>query len=79
MPAWIVSLISYVSEQLKTHGLPFVLLALAVTWFNEKNKQLDAKLDICNQAIIKAYQENQTKMIEVIERNSSAFKALDRD
>lgn len=81
----LVKLGGYLAEQLKLHGLPFVLLAGAVWWFQEKNIILekaaierDAKLELCNDKIIAAYQENQAKLLDVIDRNSRAFNDLSR-
>lgn len=69
-------LIDYISEQLRLHGLSFLLLGVMVYYFYEKVERLSDEVKSCNQAVIQVYQEERTELRQVIERNTIALENL---
>jgi len=70
------SIIDYLLEQLKMHGLSFVLLAMAIWYFYNVNNELRAKIEISNQRIIELYQIRQKEANDVIAKNTTALNRL---
>jgi hypothetical protein len=60
-------------ELAKSQGLPFILLCVAVWWFNNKVEQLEKKQDICSQQLIEIYENDHKQMIKIIERNTETI------
>ena len=70
------NIIDYLLEQLKMHGLSFVLLAMAIWYFYNVNNELRKKIEISNQRIIELYQIRQKEANEVINKNTTALNRL---
>ena len=70
------NIIDYLLEQLKMHGLSFVLLAMAIWYFYNVNNELRKKIEISNQRIIELYQIRQKEANDVINKNTTALNRL---
>ncbi len=70
------NIVDYLLEQLKMHGLSFVLLAMAIWYFYNVNNELRKKIEISNQRIIELYQIRQKEANEVINKNTTALNRL---
>ena len=66
----------YLLEQLRFHGLSFVLLGLAVWYFYTVNSQLQQDIKDCNEKIIEIYSNQQMQFREVIQKNTIALDKL---
>lgn len=67
---------AFLWDQLRTHGLSFVLLALAVGYFQQNTRELTQELKLCNQEILELYREDRVKMLEIISNNTRAVNQL---
>lgn len=63
-------------EQLKKQGFNFLLLALAIWYFHDKNEKMNAELDKCNSAILQMYREDRTQAYELVQNNTKALIEL---
>lgn len=63
-------------ELAKSQGLPFILLCIAVYWFNEKVETLEKKQEECNKELIEYYERDHMEMVKAIEGNTEAIKKL---
>lgn len=70
--------LEFLLEQLKTHGLPILLLSIAVWYFYNEVKSMQQEIRICNENLIQMYQTNNNKMIEVIGNNTQALDRIIR-
>lgn len=63
-------------DQLKRHGLPFILMAMAVLFFYDQFNELRREVDECNDQIIELYSKDHNEMIKVISENTQAIRYL---
>lgn len=71
-----MQLASYGVAQIQRHGLVFVLMLLGLMWFYKQHMELTKEVKDCNNAMLQIYQENQTKMEDVINRNTLSWEQL---
>lgn len=71
--------LSYLFEVGKKHGLPFVMLLVAIWYVNQKSQKFEEKIFDCHDQMIQIYQENQDKLIKVIETNTSALEEIRKE
>lgn len=69
-------LIDHIYEQLRLHGLSFVMLAAITYYFYTKVEALSNEVKDCNAAVIRVYEEDRKKLIETIERNTVALNKI---
>lgn len=67
-------IVSYISDQVRMHGLSFVLLACAVWYFHGENKQMGAEIRTCNQTIIDMYRSDRIQLQEIINNNTKVLE-----
>lgn len=63
-------------ELLKRQGLSFLLLGIMTAFFYNQNKELADEIDDCNQAIIDKYQDENERLMLVIEANTMALERI---
>lgn len=68
--------INYLTEQLRLHGLSFVLMAMAIWYFQNQNHEITRDLKACNETIISEYKNDRIQMLEVISNNTAALHQL---
>ena len=66
----------YSLDQLKKHGLPMIMLAIAVLYFHNRQVALEAKIESCNDEIIEIYKEREERIIAVIQANTMAWERV---
>lgn len=69
-------LIDYISEQLRLHGLSFLLLGAMVYYFYGEVERLSDEVKSCNKSVIQVYQAERAELRQVIERNTIALENL---
>ena len=69
---------SWIFNAMQKQGISFGLLCVAVWWFQNENIELHQKIDVCNRDIIQIYQDQNQKIIEVLDRNSVALEEIGR-
>ena len=62
-----------IMQMAKQQGFSIALLALAVWWMNTENKELEAKVDLCNQSLIEEYRTNNNNILNVINENKDVM------
>lgn len=71
----IQTVINYLSDQIRLHGLSFFLLGVAVWYFHGQNEVMKAEVRACNDTIIQMYATNQAKLMEALNNNTEALRA----
>lgn len=73
----------WIMNQVKRYGAVFVLLLIAVWYFYKEDEKQDLKIEAlhieikqCNERVIQMYQDDHTKMLDVISKNTQAFEKL---
>ena len=66
-------------ELAKTQGLPFILLCIAVYWFNDKVERLEVKQESCNKELMEYYEKDHLEMVKAIDRNTKAINKVLND
>lgn len=75
--------IGYLMDQVKLHGLNFILLALAVMWFYNQNEKLTAEVKLCNSTMIDMHRSDKIRSetlllnsTAALQQNTQAFKEI---
>jgi hypothetical protein len=71
-----VTVQEFIVDQLKKHGLPMLLLAAAVFYLHGRQEMLEKKVENCQGELIRIYQDDRKKLIEVVRANTSAIEKL---
>ena len=66
----------FILGQLKMHGLPMAMLAVAVWYFMGENKQIKSDIHDCNSTLIEMYKTDRIQQLEVINNNTAALREL---
>lgn len=69
----------YLMEQIRTHGIIFVLLGVAVWYFQNENVNMKEQIRQCNDALIETYRTNQIQLLDVINNNTRALQDVPRN
>lgn len=67
---------SIVLEQLRTQGLSFILLGIAVWFLYGQNQKLSIQVKGCNETIIEMYRQDRKEMLTIINQNTQVLKEL---
>lgn len=57
-------------------GIPMLLLAVGIWWFNKKNSHQEDKIEKLYQQINENHQEDKKRLFEVLDRHSDAMDRL---
>jgi hypothetical protein len=68
--------INYLMDQIRLHGLSFIMLTLAVLWFYKENTKLTEEVKNCNSTMIEIYRNDKIRMEALINNNTQAFEQL---
>lgn len=71
-------ILTYILEQLRLHGLSFLLLGAITYYFFTKVEALSEEVKACNNEVITVYREERNELSKVIERNTIALEKLER-
>ena len=63
-----------VLETLAKQGLSFLLLGVAIWYFNEQNNKLETRVFECNSRIVEVYEEQNDRLLELVENNNRALQ-----
>ena len=63
-----------VLETLAKQGLSFLLLGVAIWYFNEQNNKLETRVFDCNSRIVEVYEEQNDRLLELVENNNRALQ-----
>lgn len=63
-----------VLETLAKQGLSFLLLGVAIWYFNEQNNKLETRVFDCNSRIVEVYEEQNDRLLELVENNNKALE-----
>lgn len=63
-----------VLETLAKQGLSFLLLGVAIWYFNEQNNKLETRVFDCNSRIVQVYEEQNDRLLELVENNNRALQ-----
>ena len=61
---------------LKKQGLSFVIMGIAIWYFYGEQQRMQSEIKQCNDSFISYMNENQIKLISVIEKNTAALENL---
>lgn len=67
---------TYLADQLRMHGLSFLLLAAAVWYFQGENMKMANEIKACNQSIIDMYRTDRMHLQEIIDNNTRALEEI---
>lgn len=68
------SILTYLAEQLRMHGLSFLLLGVAVWYFHGENLKMKSEIKACNDALIEMYRSDRSELLEVVRNNTAALR-----
>lgn len=63
-------------DQIKMHGLPLILLAMAVYYLEGRSREMEQRVEECHQQHLMIYKDQQRELLKVIESNTHAIKEL---
>lgn len=72
-------LMDYTIDQVKKHGLPMLMLMLAVWYIERRSAEMEHRLYDCNAHITEIYKEMNVKMMQVIESNTHAIQEVRKE
>lgn len=64
----------FLMDQLRKHGLPLFLFAVATWYFWGENVEMKAQIRACNDSLIETYRVNQIQLLDVINNNTRALQ-----
>lgn len=70
------TVLNYLADQARQHGLSVVLLGLAVWYFQGETTKLANEIKACNQTIIDVYRTDRLRNMEVISNNTKALEEI---
>ena len=74
--SFIDTIINYLAEQARIHGLAMVLLGAAVWYFHGENLKMAEDIKSCHQDVISIYREDRIRMMEIIQNNTEALRRI---
>lgn len=69
-------LLTYFIDQAKLHGLTFILMAIAVWYFEKQNSVLNDELKACTDAVISVYRTDRAQLLDVVSNNTAALERI---
>lgn len=69
----------YLLDQLRMHGLSFLLLGIAVWYFHAENLKMKGEIKQCNDALIEMYRTDRSELLEVVRNNTAALRIKTQD
>lgn len=73
-----VKMIEYLVEQLRLHGLSFLLMGVAVHFLYAEYRDLSEEVKDCNASIIEHYRFQTTELTKVVEANTVVLEKLSK-
>lgn len=77
LPLDMATWLTWVLNLLKTHGLPFVLLALAVWHFHHRTEKLEADIALCQKSHLETITMQNGAIVRALNDNTQALKRLE--
>lgn len=71
--------LEYILEQLRLHGLSFLLMGVAVWYLHSRDVELRNEVKLCNQSMIDMYRIERKELRKVIEANTIALQKIGED
>ena len=68
-----------VFDQIKIHGLPLLLVCMAVWYLHGRQEMVEKKVEGCNAHVIQILTEDREALIEVIRSNTAALQGHNED
>ncbi len=65
-------------NEIKKHGLPLMMMSVAIYFFYNQFNQLRSEIDACNERIIDIYRNDHIEMKDVISKNTAAINSLNK-
>lgn len=62
-----------ITDNLKKHGISFILLAFAIWYMEGKNQALESKIDTCNREALEMYKTQNALLVQVVQDNSTVL------
>ncbi len=64
----------FILQVLAKQGFSFMLLGLAVWYVTSQNQKMEARLNACNDTVISVYQEQNERLLDLVENNNRALE-----